>query len=216
MHRDYLKIWTGCALSFSVISILCLKHHLKQIPLILESECMDRVQQAHGSSIQIDVNGRDVDIHASVPVSGDASALKTALESIPGMHHLKLSIRQETDSVKNDWKTYFQERFILFETNSTQLTDSARPLLDSLAGFINRDSSMHLMIRGWTDPAGDSLNNQILSEFRARNVRKALIRRNCDSTRLAIKGMGEQWPQSVRMPDSLARRVDFIMMEGNE
>lgn len=83
---------------------------------------------------------------------------------------------------------------ILFDFDSSSLRSNARENLENLARIMGEDEDTNLMIVGHTDSIGDENYNQGLSERRARSAADFIVSQGISSTRVEIKGMGENEP----------------------
>jgi outer membrane protein OmpA-like peptidoglycan-associated protein len=212
MKHEALKIGLRGAFFFCLATLFCLQIHLKNIPDQLKSQCIQKVENIGGQVTLIRMNGRHVTIHGKVPASIQFGSVIDSISSIPLLKTAELKFIVQADSVKQNI-CHLSGRFVLFSKNSAQPPVSAEGLLDSLAQFLKTHPDTRLTLRGWTDAKGDSAYNQKLSEERALAIYNALLNRACDPNGLQLVGYGEQWPDSVMIPDSMARRVDFIFEE---
>lgn len=83
---------------------------------------------------------------------------------------------------------------IYFPSGSARHDAKSEPLLNSLAGIIDRCPNMVIEVGGHTDSVGSDATNQSLSERRAESVKRYLVSRDLDPTVLVSKGYGESAP----------------------
>ena len=83
---------------------------------------------------------------------------------------------------------------ILFGTNSYEINDTIKTVLDYFAEFLNENSLLHIDIHGHTDNVGEHQSNMTLSENRAHTVFEYLVSKQIDKARLSYKGFGETKP----------------------
>jgi OOP family OmpA-OmpF porin len=83
-----------------------------------------------------------------------------------------------------------------FRSNSHELTDDARRVLDHVAGILSRNADIRVEVAGHTDSQGDAAYNQRLSRQRAQAVRDYLISRGLGPEKVAARGYGAQQPVS--------------------
>ena len=81
-----------------------------------------------------------------------------------------------------------------FVTGTAKLPANAMPKIDELATSLKNNPEQHVMIEGHTDNVGDPAYNQALALRRAEAVRKALVSRGIDSSRIAVRSHGEENP----------------------
>ncbi len=105
---------------------------------------------------------------------------------------------------------------VVFDTGKAKLKGGAMRTIDQLTGFLNQYPQRKLVIEGHTDSVGAADYNQRLSEERADSVRFALLDRGIASTRIMVRGLGEDYP--VANNDTAAgrqqnRRVEVIISD---
>ena len=84
---------------------------------------------------------------------------------------------------------------IRFESGSSKINlDKYRFEIDQLLKFLNFKSDLDIMIEGHTDKQGPEKDNQKLSEKRAESLKKILISKGIDASRISTVGMGENSP----------------------
>ncbi|MCX6292287.1 MAG: OmpA family protein [Bacteroidetes bacterium] len=83
---------------------------------------------------------------------------------------------------------------ILFATNSFDINDTIKTVLENFVEFLNENPDMHVDINGHTDNVGDHLSNMALSTNRARTVYDFLLSKRINKSRLSFKGFGETKP----------------------
>lgn len=99
----------------------------------------------------------------------------------------------ETSRNGNRVTAYFPND-TLFATGRAELMPGAYAELQRVAGVINSDPSVSVIIEGHTDSDGTREYNQVLSERRANAVRTALISYGVDPRRITAYGYGEDRP----------------------
>ncbi len=104
---------------------------------------------------------------------------------------------------------------VLFESNKAVLLNSSFTELDKLVAQLKANKSMKIEIRGHTDNEGNEIQNQKLSEARAKAVADYIISKNIDRQRIFYKGFGSKSPIA---PNDTAegrkknRRVEFAIV----
>ncbi len=99
----------------------------------------------------------------------------------------------ETSRNGNRVTAYFPND-TLFASGSAELMPGAYAELQRVAGVINSDPSVSVIVEGHTDSDGTREYNQVLSERRANAVRTALISYGVDPRRITAYGYGEDRP----------------------
>jgi OOP family OmpA-OmpF porin len=103
-------------------------------------------------------------------------------------------------------------REISFETNSAQLTTSAKNALQPVVQSLKGQSDYRVEIAGHTDSVGPEDYNLKLSRERAESVMTWLVEQGVDPERLTAKGYGELEPVASNETASgraMNRRVEF-------
>jgi len=83
---------------------------------------------------------------------------------------------------------------IFFESGSTDLMRSSKSQLETLVDIMKTYPETDLSIEGYTDNTGESAQNMLLSQDRCESVKKYLISKGIDSSRLTAAGFGEAQP----------------------
>jgi outer membrane protein OmpA-like peptidoglycan-associated protein len=109
----------------------------------------------------------------------------------------------ETSSgvIKSDLKveeikvgTEYRINDIHFATNSFELNENSRQIIDEFILFLNQNPKITIDIQGHTDDVGDDAANLLLSVNRARVVYEYLIENGIAQRRLSHHGYGETRP----------------------
>jgi outer membrane protein OmpA-like peptidoglycan-associated protein len=100
---------------------------------------------------------------------------------------------------------------INFRVNSAEILPESIPFLESIAGLLQKNPSMRLLVEGHTDSSGSPQRNLSLSRERAFSVMNYLIDRyRIDSMRLMPMGKGFSEPLGGLPPENPKnRRVQF-------
>ncbi|WP_126443840.1 OmpA family protein [Sulfuricystis multivorans] len=103
---------------------------------------------------------------------------------------------------------------IQFKVNSAQILPESIPFLQSIAGLMQKDPSIRLLVEGHTDISGSYQRNMTLSRERAYSVTNYLIDHfGIDPSRLMPVGKGPMEPLPGREPtDPKNRRVQFRIL----
>ncbi|SDG66285.1 OmpA family protein [Propionivibrio dicarboxylicus] len=100
---------------------------------------------------------------------------------------------------------------INFRVNSSDIMPESIPFLESIAGLMQKDPGVRLMVEGHTDSSGSSARNNSLSRERAYSVVNYLIDHyRIDPTRLMPVGKGFSEPlEGLDASNPKNRRVQF-------
>lgn len=83
---------------------------------------------------------------------------------------------------------------LFFETGSDKLKVASLTLLDELVKILNKYEAASLSIEGHTDSDGSDAFNQTLSQKRTESVKKYLVGKGINASRLTATGFGETKP----------------------
>lgn len=83
---------------------------------------------------------------------------------------------------------------VFFDLNKATLRPESTVELNKLRDFLKANPTLKIEIAGHTDTRGDAVENQKLSDARAKSVMDFLITQGIDAKRLSSKGFGESKP----------------------
>ena len=104
---------------------------------------------------------------------------------------------------------------IYFATNSFELTEESKTVLNEFIDFLNDNARIKISIHGHTDDVGNDADNLVLSENRSKSVYEYMVLKEIDPKRLSYKGFGETKPVAKNeTPQGRAknRRTEFVIM----
>lgn len=108
----------------------------------------------------------------------------------------------------------FAAKRIFFNPNSEQLTKASAEPLNGVTEILQANPSYRLTIEGHTDASGNAEKNRTLSQRRAESVKKYLIEKGVDPSRLVAIGYGSDRPLDTnKTPEGRAanRRVEIVL-----
>ena len=100
----------------------------------------------------------------------------------------------EDSSRPVDTTTWFDFDRLLFDTGKATLQPSSQEQLGNIAAILKAYPKVKVKIGGYTDNVGSKESNLKLSQDRATNVMKELIRLGIDPSRMEAEGYGEEHP----------------------
>jgi outer membrane protein OmpA-like peptidoglycan-associated protein len=105
---------------------------------------------------------------------------------------------------------------VVFEQQRADIPNGAFEELNRVVAYLRKYPSKKIEIMGHTDYAGDSTDNQLLSEQRARAVAAYLRSAGIETDRIRDAGFGGRYPiiSGERIEDRLVnRRVEFVIRD---
>ncbi len=103
---------------------------------------------------------------------------------------------------------------IYFATGKTHILDSSEQALNELYQFLVARPKQKIRIVGHTDNIGSDRSNQILSEGRCQEVKRAMVERGIHADRIEIEGRGEMdpiVPNDTEEHRQMNRRVEIVL-----
>lgn len=101
---------------------------------------------------------------------------------------------------------------VLFHTGQDTLTERGQSRVDSLAQFLTENPDVQVRLDGHADPRGSDEYNNVLSNYRAKNVAERLVQSGIDSGRINHYSHGSSQSnakQGSSADYALERRVDI-------
>ena len=109
----------------------------------------------------------------------------------------------------------FDIKDIVFATNSSDLDEDSRFILDNFLVYLKKNSSIRFKVVGHTDDVGNDKNNQVLSANRANSVLGYLVNHGIDKKRITSEGKGEakpKVPNTSELNRQINRRTEIIVL----
>lgn len=109
----------------------------------------------------------------------------------------------------------FVLREMYFATGKTTILSTSEPALNELYSLLAARPRQRICIVGYTDDVGSDRSNQILSEGRAQSIRREMIARGIDGSRIETKGRGERdpiVPNDSEEHRQKNRRVEIVLL----
>ena len=110
----------------------------------------------------------------------------------------------------------FVLRGVHFDTGKSTLKKSSYPALANLVEYMTTKTTCVIELSGHTDDVGDDEDNRVLSDDRAKSVKKYLVSQGIESKRIVAKGYGESKPiASNKNPEGrrLNRRTEVRILK---
>lgn len=103
---------------------------------------------------------------------------------------------------------------INYKTNSADLTEESKIVLEKFAEYLNENKALKIEIRGHTDNVGNAQANLALSTDRAFTVMDYLLQRGIPKSRISFKGYGDTKPIASNLTETgraQNRRTEFLV-----
>ena len=104
---------------------------------------------------------------------------------------------------------------IYFATGKTRILDSSESALNELYQFLVSRPNQRIRIVGHTDDIGSDRSNQLLSEGRCKEVKRAMEERGVNAQRIETEGRGERDPIVPNDDENhrqMNRRVEIVLL----
>lgn len=104
---------------------------------------------------------------------------------------------------------------IYFATGKTRILNTSEQALQELYQFLSARPNQRIRIVGHTDDIGSDRSNQVLSEGRCNEVKRAMVERGILPERIEIEGRGERDPIVPNTSDEhrqMNRRVEIVLL----
>jgi outer membrane protein OmpA-like peptidoglycan-associated protein len=108
---------------------------------------------------------------------------------------------------------------INFDINSFRVKAKGIAYIKQLAEFLKNHKNIRLEIDGYTDSDGNKKNNDRLSEWRAKEIKRQLIIEGIKAARLTTRGFGSSKPLVSDLTEegkAANRRVEFVLLPKTE
>ncbi|CED57201.1 OmpA family protein [Aliivibrio wodanis] len=105
---------------------------------------------------------------------------------------------------------------VYFSTAKSNLTPSAKSLLNKIISIVASKPELALVLDGHTDATGNSVKNQNLSELRSNEVRRYLLANKVHPSQLYSRGFGEYLPlcdNRTLLGRKCNRRVEITILK---
>lgn len=109
----------------------------------------------------------------------------------------------------------FVLRDIYFAMGKTEILESSDEALNELYSLLSERPDQRIRIIGHTDDIGSDWSNQKLSEGRSEAIRRVMIQRGIDGSRIETKGRGERdpiVPNDSEEHRQKNRRVEIVLL----
>jgi outer membrane protein OmpA-like peptidoglycan-associated protein len=158
------------------------------------------VKVSRNENVTLSVEGDDIAFNSRVIAKKDDPAPVVA------------KINMETREAKANEAFVIND--IYYTTNSADIEERSKIILDAFAGYLLKHPSMVIEISGHTDSRGDDNTNKALSAERAFEVMKYLVDHGVEAKRLTYQGYGESKPvgdNNTEEGRAMNRRTEFVI-----
>ncbi|WPU64836.1 OmpA family protein [Peredibacter starrii] len=174
-----------------------------------------------------DLNSDTVNTSAAAPERTAAPAPATAQPTAKGQEATSIAASGTTGAAALSELSAFlkagdaaavPKRFsfknLVFASSAAKLMPGAEAELDLIANAMKENGTATATIEGYTDNSGNAAANQILSENRAKEVKKQLVSRGIAENRITAVGKGSEGPIAPNETiegRALNRRIEFVV-----
>lgn len=124
-----------------------------------------------------------------------------------GVRETAISSRKEAESVFKD---------VLFDYDKHNIRESARPILDNVASFLNNHRKLNIIIEGYCDERGTNDYNLALGEKRAKATKNYIVSLGVSPSRMTTIAYGEEKPVCSQKNETCwqrNRRSHFVVVK---
>jgi peptidoglycan-associated lipoprotein len=118
-----------------------------------------------------------------------------------------ISVEERAKSVLKD---------VLFDLDKYDITPDARPILDTVAVFLNENKEINIVIEGHCDERGTNEYNLALGEKRSKSTKNYLVSLGVSPARIIVITFGEEKPFCTQQNESCwqkNRRAHFVIVK---
>lgn len=218
-------------LGLLLILLLCLWTNRGKIQQDLTERSTAQLNSADFGAVDVALSGRDATLNGKLASKAD---IDKAVQSVTNVYGVRTVInnltiaepKMEQKPVKEapealpeklekrqvQLNEFLVGKRIEFDVSSAVIRQKSFPVLNNIIKIIQSESQGKIVIGGHTDSQGDAALNQDLSQRRAEAIRKYMISRGIDPSRLTAIGYGESKPiasNDTREGREKNRRVEF-------
>ncbi len=128
---------------------------------------------------------------------------------------LQIPVRLDVALKKIEVGSSYPLNNIQFERNSAVLSESAEIMIINFAEFLKKNPGVRVQIQGHTDDMGQTIDNQNLSDDRAKAVSDYILKLGISAGRVSSKGFGESRPLLPNTSEenrAKNRRTEFFIL----
>ena len=185
--------------------------------IVLRDKDGNKTEQAFKVDQQGDfvaiVNVEKIQGNALLVIENEGSAFESLIISEKDISNTIIKDKViETEEIKKG--KAFTLNDILYQSNSSQLKEFSKIVLDGLIDWLKKNEEINIEIQGHTDDIGPDKSNLALSMDRAFNVMEYLLINGIEKERLRFKGYGEtnpKVPNNSTNSRAINRRTDFLI-----
>jgi outer membrane protein OmpA-like peptidoglycan-associated protein len=212
------EILTGSGTLIVCLFFVCVFSEVSAIENQLATQVKGQVDSEELYWLSVEVGGQQVTLTGSAP---DVPAKKDAerkAQNVSGVSSVtnEIQVIGEAGTCQQQVNDYIAKEKIRFKTGKSVISDSSFQAMGMLAMVVRRCAA-RLEIAGHTDDRGDSMINLKLSQRRADEVAKQLVRHGVDPLHIDAVGYGEMQPVADNQTDTgrkANRRIEFRVLGG--
>jgi len=218
LRFSQFEILTAAGAFFLCLAFVCVLSEASDIEEEIGAQVLEAVRQQNLFWASVEPRGQSVLLTGAAP---DYQAKHRAGEiaaSVPGVAGVEneIAIIGEAGTCQEEIDGFLARERVTFKSGRAELNDSSYPILDMLAS-IARNCGVRLEIAAHTDAVGDASINLKLSQRRADEVRRYLVRSGVAAEQVAARGYGETQPiadNGTAEGREANRRIEFRVLGG--
>lgn len=151
-----------------------------------------------------------------ITVKKDSVAFNSMIVNLKNASYETPPAEIKLDVAKAEPGKSFVINNIYYNTNSDQVKEESKLILESFADYLKENPNIKVEIQGHTDNIGNPKDNEALSTNRAYSIKQLLEEYKIDGNRIVAKGYGQSKPIADNKTEegrAKNRRTEFLIME---
>jgi len=198
----------------AILAFICIRHHMQEIPVDIETRTYNVLQADNLTSVRIDTDGRDVTLTGIVEKERTKQRAGQIAKQVTGVRVVdnkitvtppaipepdvvvtpELTVEDINNQCEQDLRKTLEEQTIQFASSSSTIDEASIDLLKRLAAIARNCPDSSIVIEGHTDSSGDAEVNVSLSQKRAQSVADYLKNTAELPQSITAKGFGSSQP----------------------
>lgn len=181
------KLFTGSLLLIIALSSSCAT---KKVPVVEEKPIQNIAPESQKPVLEPQVQPEPEIINEEQPQAQNQPVIGESYQTFDNEEKIVEADKKAESQVE---EVEVKDR-IFFDYDSYSINNSAKEILDIQVAWLNSETSIKIMVEGHCDERGTREYNIALGEKRANSVKKYLISKGIDSSRISVTSYGKERP----------------------